>query len=81
MALVCNAPVRPYTFLELTRSLCSKCLAVVDAKLILQNGHVFMVKQCLEHGAEKVLVSTDYEYWKQTRQFLEPIREIIFMVK
>lgn len=72
MALVCNAPVRPYTFLELTRSLCSKCLAVVDAKLILQNGHVFMVKQCLEHGAEKVLVSTDYEYWKQTRQFLKP---------
>lgn len=67
-----TAPMRPYTFLELTRGLCSTCLKVVDAKLILQNGSVYMVKQCLEHGAEKVLVATDYEYWKQTRQFLKP---------
>ncbi|MFM7468335.1 MAG: radical SAM protein, partial [Vampirovibrionales bacterium] len=67
-----TAPMRPYTFLELTRALCSKCLKVVDAKLILQDGCVYMVKQCLEHGAEKVLVATDYNYWKQTRQFLKP---------
>jgi uncharacterized radical SAM superfamily Fe-S cluster-containing enzyme len=68
----CSAPLRPYTFLELTRALCSHCLKIVDAKLILQNEKVYMVKQCLEHGAEKVLIATDYAYWKQTRQFLKP---------
>lgn len=66
------APTRPYTFLELTRALCSTCLKVVDAKLILQNGNVYLVKQCLEHGAEKILVSTDFAYWQQTRRFLKP---------
>jgi 7,8-dihydro-6-hydroxymethylpterin dimethyltransferase len=72
MHATCTAMNRPYTFLELTRALCSRCLKIVDAKLILQNGHIYMVKQCLEHGAEKVLVSTDYAYWKQTRAFLKP---------
>jgi uncharacterized radical SAM superfamily Fe-S cluster-containing enzyme len=64
--------MRPYTFLELTRGLCSTCLKVVDAKLILQHGNVYMVKHCLEHGAEKVLIATDYAYWQQTRQFVKP---------
>jgi 7,8-dihydro-6-hydroxymethylpterin dimethyltransferase len=68
----CTAMNRPYTFLELTRGLCSTCLKIVDAKLILQNGSVYMVKQCLTHGAEKILISTDYAYWKQTRAFLKP---------
>jgi uncharacterized radical SAM superfamily Fe-S cluster-containing enzyme len=68
----CQAPMRPYTFLELTRGLCSTCLKVVDAKLILQHGNVYMVKHCLEHGAEKVLIATDYAYWQQTRQFVKP---------
>ena len=63
--------MRPYTFLELTRALCSTCLAVVDAKLILQHDNVYMVKQCRNHPPEKVLVSTDYDYWRQTRQFVQ----------
>jgi 7,8-dihydro-6-hydroxymethylpterin dimethyltransferase len=72
MTSSCQAPMRPYTFLELTRALCSTCLAVVDAKLILQHDNVYMVKQCRNHPPEKVLVSTDYAYWRQTRQFLKP---------
>jgi 7,8-dihydro-6-hydroxymethylpterin dimethyltransferase len=66
------APMRPYTFLELTRALCSRCLQVVDAKLILQNDQVFMMKQCHAHGTERILIATDYAYWQQTRQFLKP---------
>lgn len=66
------SPVRPYTFLELTRALCAECLKVIDAKLILQNQNVYMMKHCLQHGSQKVLVSTDYAYWQQTRQFLKP---------
>jgi 7,8-dihydro-6-hydroxymethylpterin dimethyltransferase len=66
------APNRPYTFLELTRALCPTCLKVVDAKLVLQHGNIYMIKHCLEHGASKVLVSTDYAYWRQTREYVKP---------
>jgi 7,8-dihydro-6-hydroxymethylpterin dimethyltransferase len=73
MGISCTlAPTRPYTFLELTRALCPDCLQIVDAKLVLQNDKVYMVKHCREHGSKKVLVSTDYAYWRQTRQFVKP---------
>jgi hypothetical protein len=63
---------RPYLFFELTNSLCSTCLAKVEAKIIFQDGYVFLKKHCLEHGAEKVLISTDIEYYKLARGFLKP---------
>lgn len=63
---------RPYIFYELTNSICSKCLAKVEAKVILQDGCVYLLKNCPSHGRDKVLVSTDVEYYKLSRSYLKP---------
>ncbi len=63
---------RPYHFIELTLSLCSVCRNRVDAKLVSQDGRIYMLKHCLEHGPERVLVATDAEYWLRSRRTLKP---------
>ncbi len=63
---------RPYIFYELTNSLCSLCLKKVEAKIVFQDEKVYMIKTCLEHGIEKVLISIDVEYYKRSRNFLKP---------
>ncbi|MFO1089377.1 MAG: radical SAM protein [Hyphomicrobiales bacterium] len=70
-----NAPARktaPYVFLEQTTSLCSRCYALVPAKVIVDDGCVYYLKRCKEHGVEKALVSTDPEYYKLCRDYLKP---------
>ncbi|GIP23891.1 radical SAM protein [Paenibacillus sp. J22TS3] len=63
---------RPYLFYELTNSICSKCLKKVEAKVIIENDRVYLSKYCFEHGREKVLISTDVEYFKRCREFIKP---------
>ena len=63
---------RPYIFYELTNSICSTCCRRVEAKIIIQDERVYMLKHCLEHGGEKVLISTDAAYYKLSRQTLKP---------
>ena len=63
---------RPYIFFELTNSLCSTCLRKVEAKVIFQEGRVYLVKHCPEHKQEKVLISTDAEYYQFSRRALKP---------
>ncbi|MDB5084932.1 MAG: Radical domain protein [Bacilli bacterium] len=65
-------PNRPYLFYELTSSICSKCLRKTEAKVIIQDGRVYLQKYCFQHGPEKVLISTDPEYYKKCREFLKP---------
>ena len=63
---------RPYIFHDLTLSLCNTCLRRVDAKVIEQDGRVYLHKRCPTHGFQKVLVSTDADYWRLSRQTLKP---------
>jgi uncharacterized radical SAM superfamily Fe-S cluster-containing enzyme len=65
-------PGRPYLFYELTNSLCSTCLRKVEAKVIIQDGRVYLHKWCPEHHFEKVLISTDADYYQLSRQTLKP---------
>jgi len=65
-------PDRPYLFYELTNSLCSTCLRKVEAKVVIQDDRVYLHKRCPEHRFEKVLISTDAEYYKLSRQTLKP---------
>jgi uncharacterized radical SAM superfamily Fe-S cluster-containing enzyme len=65
-------PDRPYLFYELTNSLCSTCLKKVEAKVIIQDDKVYLHKWCPEHRLQKVLISTDAEYYKLSRQTLKP---------
>ena len=62
---------RSYIFYELTNSICSTCHNKVEAKVVLEGGSVFMLKRCPNHGAERVLISTDAEFYKLQRQFLK----------
>ncbi len=62
---------RPYIYYDFTLSLCSKCLRRVDAKVIFEDDKVFMLKRCPEHGREKVLIATDIEYYRSTRNFVK----------
>ena len=65
-------PDRPYLFYELTNSLCNTCLRKVEAKVVIQGDHVYLNKWCPEHRFQKVLISTDAEYYKLSRQTLKP---------
>jgi uncharacterized radical SAM superfamily Fe-S cluster-containing enzyme len=65
-------PDRPYLFVELTNSVCSKCLRKVEAKVIVQEGRVYLQKWCPTHKRETVLIADDAEYWQMTRRFLKP---------
>lgn len=67
-----HGPDRPYIFYELTNSLCNTCQRKLEAKIIIQNEQVFLLKNCPEHGHQKVLISTDAEYYKKCRSFLKP---------
>ncbi len=64
-------PERPYLFLELTNSICSQCLRKVEAKIVERDGSVFMHKRCPDHGRERVLLSTDVDYYKRCRTTLK----------
>ncbi|MGL4392277.1 MAG: radical SAM protein, partial [Fusobacteriaceae bacterium] len=43
-----------------------------DAKIIEENGKIFLLKNCPIHGEEKVLTSDDYEYYKFSQEFIRP---------
>jgi len=62
-------PERPYTYYDFTLSLCPECLRRIDAKIVFENNHVFMLKTCPEHGFSKVLIATDVEYYKNIRNY------------
>jgi uncharacterized radical SAM superfamily Fe-S cluster-containing enzyme len=63
---------RPYLFYELTNSLCHHCLRKVEAKVLFQDDRVYLQKWCPEHKMSRVLISTDVEYYKLSRQTLKP---------
>ncbi|MBD2441433.1 radical SAM protein [Nostoc sp. FACHB-110] len=65
-------PTRNYLFYALTNSICSKCLVKVEAKIIFQDGCVYMIKHCPTHGQEKVLIADDIEYYKKSLEFIKP---------
>lgn len=62
----------PYLFHGQTSSLCETCLAVVPAKVIIEDGCVYYLKRCLTHGVQKTLISDDLAYWKSQKEWLKP---------
>ena len=51
---------RKDVFLEMTRSLCSKCLCVVDAKILkTDDDKIILRKWCPDHGFESCLLHSD----------------------
>lgn len=60
--------LRPYQFYDIAVSICSTCLRRVDAKIVFQDGGVWMRKRCPEHGAERVLLADDIDYYRRARE-------------
>ena len=65
--------VRPYLYYDVAISICSTCYQRVDAKIVFEDGRVFMIKRCAEHGVEKVLLADDVDYYRRCREvFIKP---------
>ncbi len=65
--------VRPYLYYDAAISLCATCFRRVDAKVVIQEGCVYLDKRCPEHGATRVLIADDAAYYRRAReQFLKP---------
>lgn len=65
-------PTRPYLFYALTNSVCSTCLNKVEGKIIFRDEKVYLVKHCLIHGREEVLIADDVAYYKKCNGFIKP---------
>jgi len=65
-------PVRKYTYYDYTISLCPECLKRIEAKIVFEDGKVYMLKTCPDHGFHKVLIATDVEYYKNIRNYNKP---------
>lgn len=69
--------VRPYLFYAATTALCGTCLRTVEAKEVLEDGRVYLLKRCPEHGPQRVLIASDAEYWRLGRErFLKPPEQV-----
>ncbi len=62
-------PERPYIYYDHTISICNTCHRRISAKIIFENGKVFMTKRCPEHGFQKSLISDDIEFYKNIRNY------------
>jgi uncharacterized radical SAM superfamily Fe-S cluster-containing enzyme len=60
---------RDYIYYDHTISLCVVCHRRISAKIIFEEGKVYLTKNCTEHGFQKVLIATDIAYYKQIRNY------------
>jgi uncharacterized radical SAM superfamily Fe-S cluster-containing enzyme len=64
--------VSAHSFLGQTVSLCATCLAPVPAKIIQEGDAIYFQKRCRTHGVQKVLVSSDPDYWHAQSSWIKP---------
>ena len=60
--------LRPYLFYDVAISICSTCYRRVDAKIVFEDGKVWMLKRCPQHGHARVLVADDVDYYRRSRE-------------
>jgi 7,8-dihydro-6-hydroxymethylpterin dimethyltransferase len=64
---------RPYLFYDTTSSVCTTCLRVVEAKIVVKEQNVYMDKWCPAHGTERVLIADDADYYRMCREvYIKP---------
>ena len=61
-----------HIFYELTRSICPECRKVIDARIILRNGKVYMRKRCPDCGPFEGLVYGDAEMYVSQSRYNKP---------
>jgi 7,8-dihydro-6-hydroxymethylpterin dimethyltransferase len=72
--------VRPYTFYDVALTICSVCYRKLEGKIVFQDGKVYLLKRCPEHGAERVLVADDVDYYRRCREVFikKPEMPVVF---
>lgn len=65
---------RPYTYYDFTTSLCVGCMRRVDAKIVIEDGRVYMRKKCrvCHAPSENVLIASDEAYYRRVRNYMKP---------
>ena len=63
---------RDEVFLELTKSICPVCKAVIDAEINIRDGKVFLRKRCREHGRFEALLYSDAEMYMDSQRYNKP---------
>ncbi|MBT9330367.1 radical SAM protein [Paracidobacterium acidisoli] len=67
------AKTRDYLFYDTAVSICTVCFRRIDAKIVFEDGSVYMFKRCPEHGFERVLMADDIDYYRRCREvFIKP---------
>jgi uncharacterized radical SAM superfamily Fe-S cluster-containing enzyme len=61
-----------YVFYELTRSICPNCRRVIDAKILLRENKVYMVKRCPDCGPFEALVYGDAQMYADFAKYNKP---------
>lgn len=65
--------VRPYLYYDIAISICSTCYRKVEGKIVFEDGKVMLLKRCPQHGAERVLIADDVDYYRRCREvFIKP---------
>ena len=68
-----GARVRPYMFYDVAITICSVCFRKLEGKIVFEDDNVLLLKRCPEHGAERVLVADDVDYYRRCREvFIKP---------
>jgi uncharacterized radical SAM superfamily Fe-S cluster-containing enzyme len=59
---------RPYIFYDVVISICSTCYRKIEGKTVFEDGKVYLLKRCPQHGHERVLIADDVEYYRLCRE-------------
>ena len=59
---------RPYLFYDVALTICSSCYRKIEGKIVFENGNVYLLKRCHQHGFERVLIADDVEYYRRCRE-------------
>jgi uncharacterized radical SAM superfamily Fe-S cluster-containing enzyme len=60
---------RNYIYYDATTSICNICNKRIDAKIVFEDGKVWMRKTCREHGFQKSIIADDIAFYKQIRNY------------
>jgi len=61
-----------WQLLSATRALCNECGNLVDAQIREAEGKVYLAKWCPDHGLTQALVSSDAEWYRDSRSYVKP---------
>jgi 7,8-dihydro-6-hydroxymethylpterin dimethyltransferase len=61
-----------YQYLENTVSLCPHCLKRVDAKIVVKDGKIFILKYCFTHDEQEEILEENAKYYLSRMQYTKP---------